>query len=91
MVRLSITGNAMYLASYLFIGWNHCIHEDNLTLYKLASTETGPVVGLSLMVKADYSWVVSYRNEMVSPVNCVLLQSTPTFIGSGKILLLIEH
>jgi len=81
----------MYSAFYLFLGWNHCIHGGNLTLYQLASTEIGPVVGLSLVVKADYSWVVSYRNEMVSPVNCVLLQSTPTFIDSGKILLLIKH
>ena len=72
------------LFSLLFLGWNHCIHGGNLTLYQLSTKENGPIIGLSLMIKEDYSWIVSYRNEVVSTECCVLLQNTPAFIDSGK-------
>jgi len=70
---------------FSFIGWNHYMHGDNLTLYQLSNTKTGPIIGLSLMVKKEYSWIVSHRNEIVSTENCALLQNIPAFINSGKI------
>jgi len=62
------------------------MREDNLTLYQLSNTKTGPIIGLSLIVKKEYSWIFSYRNEIVSTENCALLQNIPAFINSGKIL-----
>jgi len=70
--------------SMLSVGWNHCVTGDRLSLYQLTQTEAGPVIGLSLMIKADYSWVVRHKNDVVSHENCLLLRNSPAFINSGK-------
>lgn len=60
------------------------MHQGTLSLYQTVSTETGLVIGLSLMIKADFSWTVSYRNQLVPLEHCLLLQSAPTSINSGN-------
>ena len=68
----------------LYIGWNHLLQQERLNIYRLITPETGPVVGSSLVIKPDYSWAVSYRNDVVSIEHCSMLQKIPSLIDTGK-------
>ena len=59
------------------------IKEGTLILYQMISNEFGPLVGLSLTIKTNFSWTVSYRGQIVPLEHCMLLQNTPSSINSG--------
>jgi len=51
---------------YFYVDFSiHSVQQERLSIYQLITPETGPVVGLSLVIEPDYSWAVSYRNEIV--------------------------
>lgn len=72
---------------FVLLGWKNLVQKESLSFYQLITTETGPVVGLSLVIKSDYSWAVSYRNHVVSVEHCAMLQKIPSLINLGKEIL----
>jgi len=46
----------LFTSSYfIHLGWNHCMQAGTLSIYQLAITKIGPVMGLSLNIKEDFS------------------------------------
>jgi len=50
----------------------------------MVTKEASPVVGLSLVIKSDFSWAVTYCNQAVPVEHCTILQKVPVHIKSGK-------
>ena len=65
------------------------MEKETLCFHQLITSEAGRVVGLSLVIKSDYSWAVSYRNEIVSVEHCTMLKKIPLHINSGKLIFLL--
>ena len=54
-----------------------------LHIYQLAINEIGLVKGISLSIKEDFSWTLSYRSQPVNPEQCSLLEDMPSLVNSG--------
>lgn len=54
-----------------------------LSLYQLVPTELRPVVGLSLVIREDFTWSVSHRDILVPVQHCTILQDIPSMLDSG--------
>ena len=70
------------------LGWNHDMQAGMLHIYQLATNEIGLVIGVSLSIKEDFSWILSCRSQPVSPEHCSLLEDTPSLLNSGLWILL---
>ena len=60
------------------------IQEEYLSIYQCTPTEVGPVIGLSVTIKEDFTWILSYRHQLVPREHCGLLENVPISINSGK-------
>lgn len=58
--------------------------KESLSIYQCIATETGSVISFSLTINQDFTWTLSYRNQVVPQDHCALLESTPISINSGK-------
>ena len=60
------------------------IQKQSLSIYQCNAIETGPVIGFALTIKEDFTWMLSYRTQVVPQDHCGLLESIPISIDSGK-------
>ena len=58
------------------------IQKESLSIYQCIATETGPVIGLALTIKGDFTWILSYRAQVIPQEYCGLLENIPISINS---------
>ena len=68
------------------VGWTGEIQGRTLVIYKLAFFKTGPEVTLSITVKEDFTWTVSYRRHVINREFCTLLSGLPSETNTGMII-----
>jgi len=59
------------------------MHPGTISLYQVINVQIGPVIGLSLSIMEDFSWVLRYHGHIVPADKCSLLQNTPSLLNSG--------
>jgi len=55
-------------------------------MYQVVNIQIGPVIGLSLSIMEDFSWILRYRGHIVPADQCSLLQNTPSILNSGMLI-----
>ena len=67
---------------FINVEWIYVYEASKITVCKLCSTDKGLAVTLSLTVKDDFSWDLSYKGDSV-PQSCQYLQGLPFLVDSG--------
>lgn len=56
------------------------IQKQSLSIYQCIAVETGPVIALALTIKEDFTWMLSYRTQVVPREYCELLESIYAYL-----------
>ena len=65
------------------LGWNDEASNGQLSIFQVQSFEHGPEVMLSVMIKENFSWAVSYHKQLINPECSNILKSIPSELNSG--------
>lgn len=58
--------------------------DNQISIYRLGTFEHGCEVLTSLTIKANFSWTLSYKKQIVNPENSSVIKDTPQFLNSGE-------
>jgi len=61
------------------------MHPGTISIFQVINSQIGPVIGLSLSIMEDFSWILRYRGHVVPADRCSLLQNTPSLLCSGML------
>lgn len=70
---------------YPLNGWIVSFNEQVLRPWELRCSDTSAKVNLSVAVKSDFSWLVTYHESTMETDKCTALSHLPAVLGSGTI------
>jgi len=81
---LQVRDETLVLALHVTAGWIESYDGDQIHIYKLGCSEFGYEVLPSLTVRKNFSWILSYKKQIVKSENCNLIRDTPSLLNSGE-------
>ena len=92
MVYIVLVFCKSYVCFTFYVGWIISFSEQVLTLCKLRCNDTTAKVNFCVTIRPDFTWVVTYCNNIVDMEECAVLKRIPPVMNSGtKLSFLIVH
>lgn len=70
-----------------YIDWIYVFENGEISVCQLGNSDKGLQVTLSVTIKEDFSWILTYRGESVEPKFCTFIQGLSLSTNSGEHLL----
>jgi len=66
-------------------GWMNEVKNKTLCIYKVDLFDYGPEIMLSVTIKENFSWLVSFRKQHVNRESSSILRNMPSEMDSGML------